>query len=606
MSNPHVLSVYFLPLILAFLFSIAKFKERTIRNLNVYSLGLPFFLTLVIIFRFLFINSEPLSIDLFTVHFERHRMSFSLYIDQLSCIILFLTGFLSYTVSRLSQSYLHRENGYQRFFKTINLFVFGLQVLAVAGTLDLFFAGWEIIGFSSFLLIAFYRDRTKPVKNAFRIYSIYRIADFGLLLGAIVGHVLLKDADHFNTLQSQSALIMTLEKSGWITTLGCMLVFAAIGKSAQFPFLNWPARAMEGPTPSSAIFYGALSIHCGVFLLYRTHPIWGHSPTIMTLIITIALITMLMASGIGRVQSNIKGQLAYASVTQISLMFIEIALGWHKLVLFHIVSHCLLRCYQLLVSPSIVVEHIKTINKDDLRLSEKFLEMNFPIKLKNTLYSLMLQEGLISTTERGMFLVPFIKYKLWLRNITQSQWTPVMVFPILGLVAWLLNDLTLTHIMAYIYGGIALLLSLYCISSLQHPLFIWKRFALAQLSFLLSVYFINPQSMTGIVLYIISAIPCWICGYFALRGLTGIDMKIYNGFYGIAKYRATLFFISFIGFSGLPFTTAFWAEDILIAEIILINPPLLIMTTTTLTLNGLIVVRILTKTFWGFPTYIKT
>lgn len=606
MSSLHSLNLYFLPLLLAFLFSIAKFKENTIRKLNFYSLSFPFAVSLTIIFRFLFINSEPIALDLFTLHFEHHHISFSLYIDHLSCVILFLTGFLSVTVSRLSQFYLHRESGYQRFFKTINLFVFGLQVLAIAGTLDLFFAGWEIIGFSSFLLIAFYRDRTRPVKNAFRIYSIYRFADFGLLLGAIVGHVLLKDADHFNTLQSQSALIINLEKSGWITVLGLMLVLAAIGKSAQFPFLNWPARAMEGPTPSSAIFYGALSIHCGVFLLYRTFPIWGHSPTIVAIIIIIALITLLLASGIGRVQSNIKGQLAYASVAQISLMFIEIALGLHTLVLFHIVSHCLLRCYQLLVSPSIVVEHIKTINKDDLRLSKKFFEMNFPIKLKNTLYSLMLQEGLISTTERGMFLVPFIKYKLWLRKTSQSQWTPILVFPFLGLVAWSLNDLTLTHIMAYLYGGIALILSLNCISSLKQPQLIWKRFGFAQLSFLLSIYFINPQSMTGIVLYIISAIPCWLCGYLALRGLTDVDMKIYNGFYGIAKYRATLFFIAFIGLSGLPFTTAFWAEDILIAEIILINPPLLIMTTATLTLNGLIAARILVKTFWGFPTYVKT
>ncbi|MCC6138584.1 MAG: NADH-quinone oxidoreductase subunit E, partial [Bdellovibrionaceae bacterium] len=250
-----------------------------------------------------------------------------------------------------------------------------------------------------------------------------------LLLGAIIGHVLLKNADHFNVLQSQSDLLINLEKSGWITILGLMLVFAAIGKSAQFPFLNWPARAMEGPTPSSAIFYGALSIHCGVFLLYRTYPIWGQSNIIVSVIIAIALVTILLASGIGRVQSNIKGQLAYASVTQISIMFIEVALGLHTLVLFHIISHCLLRCYQLLVSPSIIVEHIKTINKDDVRLSKKSFETYLPLKLKNTLYSLMFQEGLISTTERGMFLMPAIHFKLLARKISNSVLTPMLLFP---------------------------------------------------------------------------------------------------------------------------------------------------------------------------------
>ncbi|MCC6138583.1 MAG: hypothetical protein IT287_08115 [Bdellovibrionaceae bacterium] len=172
-------------------------------------------------------------------------------------------------------------------------------------------------------------------------------------------------------------------------------------------------------------------------------------------------------------------------------------------------------------------------------------------------------------------------------------------------MAWLLNDMILTHIFAYIYAGLALILSLHCLTSLQQPQLIWKRFGFSQLSFLLAIYFINTESVTGIFMYSISALPCWICGYVALRGLANVDMKIYNGFYGTAKYRATLFFVAFIGLSGLPFTTAFWAEDILIAEIILINPPILIMTTTTLMLNGLIVARILVKTFWGFPTYVE-
>lgn len=604
MNNLYLLNLYFLPLLYAFVFSLFKFKESTIRNVSIVCLSIPFITSLAIIFRMVFINSEPISAELLNLQFEHHHISFSIYIDKLSCVILFLTGYLSVVVARLSQVYLHRERGYQRFFKTINLFVFGLQVLALAGTLDLFFAGWEIVGFSSFLLIAFYRNRTRPVKNAFRVYSIYRIADFGLLLGAIVGHVLLKNADHFNILQSQNILLDS-QNSGWIIVLSLMLVFAAIGKSAQFPFLNWPARAMEGPTPSSAIFYGALSIHCGVFLLYRTYPIWGQSQIVVSVIVAIALLTIVLASGIGRVQSNIKGQLAYASVTQISIMFIEVALGLHTLVLFHIISHCLLRCYQLLVSPSIIVEHLKTINKDDVKLSKISLEMKLPIKLRNTLYSIMLQEGFISVTERGMFILPAIYMKLLARRVSTSLYTFVFLLLVLGGFAWLLNDLAFTHLLAYFYAAVALIVALNCLTSLEQPQKIWNRFGLSQAAFLIAIYAINPESMTGVFLYLLSALPCWLCGFFALNGLANVDMKIYNGVYGTAKYRATLFLVAFVGLSGLPFTTAFWAEDILIAEIILINPPILILTTITLMLNGLIAARILVKTFWGFPTYIE-
>lgn len=599
------LIIYFLPIIFVVMFSVLKFEENFLRKINIYSFLLPFMVTLYLIFRFVFVNPQPIAADLFQIDFGHHHISISIYIDRLSCVILFLTGYLSVLVARLSQIYLHRERGYQRFYKTINLFVFGLQVLAIAGTLDLFFAGWEIIGFSSFLLIAFYRDRTRPVKNAFRIYSIYRIADFGLLLGAIIGHVLLKNADHFNILLSEETVIQTLENSGWMTILGLMLVFAAIGKSAQFPFLNWPARAMEGPTPSSAIFYGALSIHCGIFLLYRTYPIWSHSQLVVGSVVVIALVTILLASGIERVQSNIKGQLAYASVIQIAFMFIEIALGWHTFVLIHIVCHCLLRCYQLLVSPSVVVEHIKTLNKSDLRLSKKPFGFLVPEKIKNTLYSLASQEAFLSTTERGFTLLPAIRVKLWIRGVVKSVWTPIVLLSSLVIFAWHAGDMDPKHMLAYLYGGIGLILSLACLTSLKQPMSIWKRFGIAQLAFLLSVYFINSESLVGIVMYTVSALPCWLCGFFSLRGIADIDMKIYNGLYVTARNRATFFFIAFIGLSGLPFTTTFWAEDILIAEIITINPPILIMTTISLMLNGLIVARIMIKTFWGFPTYKK-
>lgn len=603
MNYLYLLNIYFLPLFFVFIFSIKKFKENWIRKISTISFLVPFVLTLTLIVRFVFFNSHPISISLFDLYLSHHHISISIYIDTLSCVILFLTGYLSLLVARLSQVYLHRETGYQRFYKTIYLFVFGLHVLAMAGTLDLFFAGWEIIGFSSFLLIAFYRDRTRPVKNAYRVYSIYRIADFGLLLGAIIGHMVLKNIDHFNILLSQQHAIANLEKSGWITTLGLLIAIAAMGKSAQFPFINWPARAMEGPTPSSAIFYGALSIHCGVFLLYRTYPLWKHSNSVIIFLISISILTIILAAGIGRVQSNIKGQIAYASVVQIAFMFIELALGFHKLVLVHIICHCLLRCHQLLVSPSAVVDYIKTINKSDIRAVRKSIEYYFPEKIRNTLYSFVFQEALISTTERGFLPFPAIRLKLFARKMSSSFSTPLLLFSALGFIVWLSSDFVFVHIMAYFYAAISVILSFNCLVSLKHPVLIWTRFLFAQISFLLSIYFTNADSYVGIILYMASIIPCWLIGFYSLRGLKNIDMKIFNGLYLTAKNRETLFFISFIGFSGMPFTTAFWAEDILIAEIIMKNPLILVMTTTSLMLNGLIVARILVKTFWGFPTY---
>src|SRR6185437_15411499 len=126
-------------------------------------------------------------------------------------------------------------------------------LLTLAGNLDLMFAAWEMVGLSSFLLIAFYRERQSAVRNALKTYSVYRIADIGMLLAA--------------------CLEGSGERSGYL--IGLLLLVAAIGKSAQFPFSFWVARAMEGPTPSSALFYGALSVHAGAYLLLRTYPLWN-------------------------------------------------------------------------------------------------------------------------------------------------------------------------------------------------------------------------------------------------------------------------------------------------------------------------------------------
>ena len=139
-----------------------------------------------------------------------------------------------------------------------------------------------------------------------------------------------------------------------IIIAGLLLLMVAMIKSAQFPFSYWLPRAMEGPTTSSAIFYGALSVHMGLFLLLRTYPFWEENIWIRIAIAAVGLVTAIVATSTARVQSSAKTQIAYASITQIGIMFIELAAGLHWLVLLHFMSNASLRMYQLLISPSIV------------------------------------------------------------------------------------------------------------------------------------------------------------------------------------------------------------------------------------------------------------
>ena len=269
-------------------------------------------------------------------------LSFTL--DTKAQVLLGLSVFLVWIMVRFSQVYLHREEGFGRFFRTLFLAQSGIALLATAGNLDLLFVGWEWIGISSFLLIGFYRERVNPVWNAFRVYVIYRICDVGILLGAFLEH------------HGQEGVLQH-PLGPWL--LGLAVLLPAAGKSAQFPFSFWLPRALEGPTPSSAVFYGALSIHAGVFLLLRTSSHWMPFSGVRVAIFCVGLISLVVGTLIGRAQANIKGQIGYAAIAQVGVMFMEVALGLENLVLWHMVSHAILRTFQFLTSPSAVAHFIR-------------------------------------------------------------------------------------------------------------------------------------------------------------------------------------------------------------------------------------------------------
>lgn len=163
----------------------------------------------------------------------------------------------------------------------------------MSGNLETLLLAWELLGLASFLLIAFYRDRYLPARNAVRVVSLYRIGDLGILIAMWASH----HYWHQNVSFYQMEFVRTMAKSPHLLLLllGFGFLLAACVKSAQFPFSTWLPRAMEGPTPSSAIFYGALSIHLGAFLLLRTSPFWLGLPLIRLGIGSIGLLTFFLA-----------------------------------------------------------------------------------------------------------------------------------------------------------------------------------------------------------------------------------------------------------------------------------------------------------------------
>ena len=335
---------------------INKKREAIIANI---ALGTSFIqLVFLIGFSFSWYLAGALALDIKQVTLlttPEFDFFIDFFFDQVSLVFLFVGSILTLLVSIFSKYYIHREPGFKRYFNNVQLFFLGYSIVVVAGNFETLFLGWEMVGVTSFLLISFYRNRYLPVKNAMKVVSLYRLGDVFLILAMWLSH-------HFWHGNISFLQILDFEKTAALiqnhqvlaTFIGISIVIGASIKSAMYPFSSWVARAMEGPSSSSAIFYGSLSIHLGAFLLLRTYAFWQHLFIIKIIIIALGLLTSLICNSIAKAQPTVKTQIAYASITQIGIIFIEIALGYHQLALVHFMGNAFFRTYQILVSPSVL------------------------------------------------------------------------------------------------------------------------------------------------------------------------------------------------------------------------------------------------------------
>ncbi|WP_434382054.1 NADH-quinone oxidoreductase subunit 5 family protein [Melittangium boletus] len=352
--------------------------------------------------------------------------------DLLSVTMMVLSSAITLLIGRFSVNYLHREPGFARFFLLLCVFATGMLVLVESGSIDLLFVGWELVGLTSALLIGFFHERSTPVRSGLRAFTIYRLCDTGLLVGAVLLH-------HFAGTAEWSEALGSWPWPGPAAALGVVpatvmalcLMLAAMGKSAQLPFSSWLPRAMEGPTPSSALFYGALSVHAGVYLLLRVAPLLERAPLVSGLLVGVGLLTAVHATLVWRVQTDVKSALAYGVLTQVGLMFAEVGLGLYRLALAHLVAHACLRCLQLLRAPSALREVLG--QRAALRLAPPpavaVAHRVLPEGLLRRLYRLALERFSLEVMHERWALAPLFRAGQWLDGMEQrwmsalSGWT---------------------------------------------------------------------------------------------------------------------------------------------------------------------------------------
>ncbi len=527
------------------------------------------------------------------------------FFDKVSFVFLLVGCILTLLVSVFSKYYIHREPGFKRYFNNVQLFFLGYSIVVVSGNFETLFLGWEMIGVTSFLLISFYRNRYLPVKNAMKVVSLYRLGDVFLILAMWLSH-------HFWHGNISFYQILDFEKTATLiqnhqvlaTFIGISIVIGAAIKSAMYPFSSWVARAMEGPSSSSAIFYGSLSIHLGVFLLLRTYPFWQHLILIKLLIISLGLLTSLICNSIAKAQPTVKTQIAYASITQIGIIFIEIALGYHQLALIHFLGNAFFRTYQILVSPSVL----------NYLIHNQFFtgvvkNLKIPSKLSNTFYMLSIKEYNMDITLFKYLWVPFKKISTKLSFFNNRYFYILISILFLLGIYFDINTFQLHPLLlktfVYLFSLISLLLILLSFNERVSSISAWLNVVYGHLFIMMSISINSHIEFKYLLLYLVSICFFGAIGYKAIKNLEKetdlITLDQYHGNSQLHPKLSILFLVACLGLIGFPISPLYIGIDLLLTYIESDQYLIMISVAFCLIFIEISLLRIYTRLFCGIP-----
>jgi NADH-quinone oxidoreductase subunit L len=279
------------------------------------------------------------------------EVPFNLLLDHLSlfmCLVITGVGGLIVTYS---VGYMGHEDdaGYARFFCYMDVFVFSMLLLVLAGNFVFLIVGWALVGLSSYLLIGFYYWRLSAVLAARKAFVMNVIGDIGMILGTFVVFYQFHSATYAGVFRA----IPRSDGSG-LELAAFLFLVGAIAKSAQLPLHTWLPDAMEGPTPVSALIHAATMVTAGVYLVGRLHPIYDVATYAHNTVAVIGAVTALFAATIAIVQVDIKRVLAYSTMSQIGYMFLAVGVGAYSAAFFHLLSHAFFKALLFMSAGNVI------------------------------------------------------------------------------------------------------------------------------------------------------------------------------------------------------------------------------------------------------------
>ena len=310
----------------------------------------------------LLLHGERFESSVEWLRFGDFAVSLGIKYDDLAALMLFVVGVVGFLIHVFSLGYMHDDAARARFFGGLSIFMFSMIGIVLADNLFMIFIFWELVGFSSWLLIGHWHEKPSAADAAKKAFIVNRVGDFGFLLGIVM------------CFWSNGTVNLT-ELAGkgdagqlvYSTLIPLLLFCGAVGKSAQMPLQVWLPDAMEGPTPVSALIHAATMVAAGVYMLCRINVLMV--PDALTVIMWTGTITALYVALCAVVQSDIKKVLAYSTLSQLGYMVAAFGLGslamdhgGHQMVfaagvgaaMFHLTTHAFFKALMFLGSGSVI------------------------------------------------------------------------------------------------------------------------------------------------------------------------------------------------------------------------------------------------------------
>ena len=329
-----------------------RYSERAAGAIAVGAVALAFLLTLVAVLSLGDVpRIESAGVWIAAADLE---IPFNFYLDPLSAVMALVVTGVGLLIHIYAAGYMTSEGGYYRFFAYMNLFLFFMLTLVLAGNYLLLFVGWEGVGLCSYLLIGFYFRKDDAADAGKKAFLVTRIGDFGFLLALLLLYWTFDSLNFAEVLPAAGGFAVETDGIGPLTLICLLLLMGAAGKSAQVPLYVWLPDAMLGPTPVSALIHAATMVTAGVYIIARSGPLYVHAPDALFVVALVGGVTAFYAATIGVVQNDIKRVLAYSTISQIGYMVMACGVAAFSAAIFHLVTHAFFKALLFLGAGSVI------------------------------------------------------------------------------------------------------------------------------------------------------------------------------------------------------------------------------------------------------------